>query len=69
MLLLSSANFFFQKYFFKNSFRSTNRVSNGWDPVKDACRTLSGSKLFVKVISRRQKSVLISEDKVIVSID
>ena len=60
MLLLSSADFFQISLFFsKNSFRSTIRVSNDYDPDQD--RHLVGLDLgpkCEKVISRRQRSWL-----------
>ena len=66
MFLMLSADFF-KISFFKNSFRPTIRVSNSLDPDQDGHsvgpldpdqdrhRSLSGSKLFVKVVSRQQR--------------
>ena len=52
MLLLSSADFFLKLTFSKKTFRNTIRVSNGLDLDQD--RQNVGSKLFAKVISRKQ---------------
>ena len=52
MLLLSFADFF--KINFKKKIMNTIRVSKGLDPDQDRH---SESKLFEKVISRRQKSL------------
>ena len=46
---------FFLNYFFSNkSFRNTIRVSNSLDPDQARRFVEPGSKLFAKVISRRQ---------------
>ena len=65
MLLLSSADFFKINFFNINFFQkiismNTIRVSNGLDPEQDRqkCWSLLGSKLFTKVISRRQMTPL-----------
>ena len=51
MLSLSSAEFFFQNSFFsKNSFRNTNRVSNGLDP--DQNRHSVGPDLGLNCLQR-----------------
>ena len=58
MLLISYANFFSKSTFFnKNSLRNTNRLSNVLDPELDP-----GSKLFVKFMSRQQKSPLTGKE-------
>ena len=44
--------------FSKNYFRNTIRVSNGLNLYQDLYQSWSGSKLFAKVSSRRQKSLL-----------
>ena len=47
MLLLSSADIFKKKYFSKNSFRNTTRVSNGLDPDQDQIDPDLGPNCFV----------------------
>ena len=56
---LSSADFFFKIYFFKKSFKNTIRVSNRLDPF---CWSWSVSKLFAKIISRRQNLPLAGKE-------
>ena len=50
LLLMPSADYFSKLTFSKNYFRNIVRVSNSLDPDQ----AWSGSKLFAKVISRRQ---------------
>ena len=60
MILLSPADFFFKINFSKDSFRNTIRVSNGLGPDQNrrSVGPYMGSKLFAKVITRRQTSPL-----------
>ena len=59
------ADFFSKLTFSKNSFRNTIGVSNSLDPDRNSepifCRSWSGSKLFAKVISRRQVTIWSSD--------
>ena len=59
MLLLSSADLFFQNYFFQKNLSETQGVKRfGPKSGPTFCRSWSGSKLFAKVINRRQRSPL-----------
>ena len=54
ILLLSSANFFFQIYFTKDSFSNLIRVSNRLNSDQDQHSVVpdTGPKLFAKIVSR-----------------
>ena len=53
---------FLKLTFSKKYFRNTIRVSNSLDPDQAQHFAKSGSKLFAKVISRRQKSPLVGKE-------
>ena len=59
MFLVSSADFFskidFLQIIFQKHYQSAKRFGNKSVPM--FCRSWSGSKLFAKLISRRQKTI------------
>ena len=63
MFLLSSVDFsmnFISKFSFRNKIKNVKQV--GFRSGPTFCRSWSGSKLFAKVISRRQKSSLAGKE-------